>query len=206
MCNLAGRSDVSWVTAMPGTTGTGGEMGDTSGFDALYAASVSRLTGQLYLLTGDREEARDCVQDAFERAWLRWERIAATEDPEAWIRTVARRLAISRWRKVRNAGGAWRRRHHGQDVHDDHAGPSSDRLALVEALQHLPVAQRTAIVLHHLCDLDVAAVAAETGTGVSAVKSQLARGRRALAELLDETTESTTARARPDATSEGRPA
>src|SRR5680860_1037261 len=125
MCNLSGRSGVSWVTAAPARP-DGGEMGDTSGFDSLYAASVSRLTGQLYLLTGDREEARDCVQEAFERAWLRWTRISTTEDPEAWVRTVARRLAVSRWRKVRNAGTAWLRR-----VNDDHAHGSTDRLALV---------------------------------------------------------------------------
>ena len=153
-------------------------------FDALYAANVHRLTGQLYLLTGDREEAHDCVQEAFERAWLRWSSVSRADSPEAWVRTVARRLAVSRWRKARNALTAEWRRSAGARVTEDHGPGAADRVALVRALQALPEVQRTALVLHHLCDLDVAAVAEETGATVSAVKTRLARGRRALADLL----------------------
>ena len=162
-------------------------MTDSTDFDALYAATAPRMMRTLHLLTGDKEEARDCVQEAFERAWVRWPKVSSEGAPEAWVRTVARRLAISRWRKLRNANTAWARHRNGADADShDHASGSTDRLALVDALQQLPVAQRTAIVLHHLCDLDVAAVAAETGTSVTAVKSQRARGRRALADLIGE--------------------
>ncbi|MYR91470.1 SigE family RNA polymerase sigma factor, partial [Streptomyces sp. SID685] len=45
-------------------------------------------------------------------------------------------------------------------------------------------AQRSAMVLHHMCDLSIEQVAAETGASVSAVKSRLARGRTALAARL----------------------
>jgi len=48
------------------------------------------------------------------------------------------------------------------------------------ALRRLSVEQRTALVLHHLCDLDVQAVAAETGASVTTVTSRLSRGRAAL--------------------------
>jgi RNA polymerase sigma-70 factor (ECF subfamily) len=61
-------------------------------------------------------------------------------------------------------------------------------LALREALQKLPEAQRTAIVLHHLCDLPVDEVAAEVGAPVGTVKARLSRGRAALAELLGDPT------------------
>ncbi|GAB2689030.1 SigE family RNA polymerase sigma factor [Thalassiella azotivora] len=153
-------------------------------FDAVYAASVHRLAGQLYLLTGDREEALECVQEAFERAWLRWDSVAAHEDPVAWVRTVAHRVAVSRWRRTRNAVRAWTRHGGGPRQHDGGTAVAADRVALVDALQELPAAQRTAIVLHHLYDLDVATVAAETHSSVSAVKSRLSRGRQALAERL----------------------
>lgn len=159
-------------------------MDHAADFDAFYVSVAPRLVGQLFLLTGDREEARDCVQEALERAWLRWGQVGAMDEPEAWVRTVARRLAVSRWRKVRNAGVAWSRRNHGVGEHADHGNASTKRMALVGALQQLPAEQRTAIVLHHLCDLDVATVAGETASSVSAVKSRLARGRRVLAELL----------------------
>jgi RNA polymerase sigma-70 factor, ECF subfamily len=42
-------------------------------------------------------------------------------------------------------------------------------------------------VLHHLCDLPVRAVAAETGATEGTVKARLSRGRAALAELLSDT-------------------
>jgi RNA polymerase sigma-70 factor (ECF subfamily) len=152
-------------------------------FDELYTSCAHRLTGQLYLLTGSRAEAEDCVQEAFERAWLRWSQVSRADSPEAWVRTVARRLAVSRWRRTRNAVTAWNRRAVPEEL-EAHDRSSTDRLALVAALQQLPTAQRTAIVLHHLCDLDVAAVSVETGQTPSAVKSQLSRGRQRLAGLL----------------------
>jgi RNA polymerase sigma-70 factor (ECF subfamily) len=154
-------------------------------YDEFYAACSAALVGQLYLLTGDREEARDCVQEALERAWLSWDRVSSAEDPQAWVRTVARRLAISRWRRVRNAATAWTRREDAVTA-ADHATVSTQALVLVDALQQLPVDQRVAVVLHYLCDLDVAAVARETGATPSAVKSRLFRGRRALGVLLGE--------------------
>jgi RNA polymerase sigma-70 factor (ECF subfamily) len=81
---------------------------------------------------------------------------------------------------MRNASAAWLRRTPPDEVHD--VDPA--HLALMDALRQLPDKQRVAIVLHHLVDLPVAQVAAETGCTAFAVKQQLARGRAALAELL----------------------
>jgi RNA polymerase sigma-70 factor (ECF subfamily) len=58
-------------------------------------------------------------------------------------------------------------------------------VALVAALARLPLAQRTAIVLHHLVGMPVTEIARETGTPEGTVKARLSRGRRALAVLLD---------------------
>ena len=103
-----------------------------------------------------------------------------TTAPEAWVRTVARRIAVSRWRRARNRLTAHRR--HG--LPEPVPGPSLGFLALTAALARLPVEQRTVLVLHHLCDLPVTEVARETGAPVGTVKARLARGRRALAALL----------------------
>jgi RNA polymerase sigma-70 factor (ECF subfamily) len=139
----------------------------------------------MVLLTGDLAEAEDVTHEAFARAWSRWARVSTYESPEAWVRTVARRLAISRWRKVRGGALAWARHDAGRRAHVPELG--ADHVALVEALRRLPERQRVAVVLHHLADLTVEQVAAETGASVSAVKQQLSRGRRALAGLLDDT-------------------
>jgi len=40
-------------------------------------------------MTGSRAEAEDCVQEAYARAWQRWDKVSGYGDPEAWVRTVA---------------------------------------------------------------------------------------------------------------------
>jgi RNA polymerase sigma-70 factor, ECF subfamily len=151
-------------------------------FDAFYASSVSRLTGQVYAVTGDRAEAQDAVQEAFIRAWRRRASLDRDGHPEAWVRTVAMRLAISRWRRAQTTLTSWRRRGPAADVES----PSPDTVAIVAALRHISAEQRRAIVLHHLCDRTVEQVAAETGAPVGTVKARLARGRAALAPYLTE--------------------
>ncbi|MCX4818506.1 SigE family RNA polymerase sigma factor [Streptomyces sp. NBC_01142] len=149
-------------------------------FDAFYAMAFPRLVGQLYALTGDHGEAQDVVQEAFVRAWDRRASFLADEAPEAWIRTVAMRLAVSRWRRARR----WLElvRHH--PPADRTPGPGPEHTMLVAALRQLPEAQRQAVVLHHLCDLTIEQIAAETGAPAGTVKARLSRGRAALARLL----------------------
>lgn len=153
-------------------------------FDVFYATSFRRLVGQLYAMTGDFAEAQDCVQEAFVRAWGR--RSALDSGPEAWVRTTAWRLAVSRWRRTRRALGLLDQIPPPQPP----PGPDVTQTALLQALRRIPAAQRRAIVLHHLCDLSVSQVAAETGTPPGTVKARLSRGRAALAALLvDEPTD-----------------
>jgi len=151
-------------------------------FDSFYASSASRVLHAVYAMTGDRAEAQDCVQEAYARAWQRWGSVSGYGDPEAWVRTVARRIAVSRWRKARNAVTAWRR--HGDPP--DAAPPSEDHVVLVAALRRLPETQRHALVLHYLVGLSVEDIARETGSPSGTIKARLHRGRVALAGLLGE--------------------
>ncbi len=160
-------------------TDSGGGMTEDE-FDAFYAVAFPRLTGQLYAFTGDLGEAQDVVQEAFVRAWDRRQQFLADSAPEAWIRTVAMRLAVSRWRRAKRWLELMRR----TPPPTSTPGPDPEHTALVAALRELPEAQRRAIVLHHLCDLSVEQVASETGAPVGTVKARLARGRAALAKRL----------------------
>ena len=62
---------------------------------------------------------------------------------------------------------------------------NSGLLDLHKALRALPLGQRQVIVLHHLVGLPVEEVARELRVPTGTVKSRLARGRRALAQVLD---------------------
>ena len=153
---------------------------DESAFDEFYALSYRRLVGQIYAMCGNLAEAQDCVQEAFVRAWDKRRRLDVDQYPEAWVRTVAYRLAVSRWRRARRGLQPPDRAYASAAP----AQPNIARIALVRALQQLPPDQRRAIVLHHLCDLSVSDIAIETGSPTGTVKARLSRGRAALALLL----------------------
>lgn len=155
-------------------------MRDTSGFDAFYTGTSRRVLHQMYAMTGNLADAQELVQEAYARAWQRWSSVATYDDPEAWVRTVAWRLAASRWRKAKNGVAAMLR--HGPPNHSPE--PSIDNVALVTALRQIPEAQRRTVVLHHLVGLSVAEVAHEMHVPEGTVKARLSRGRAALAQLL----------------------
>jgi RNA polymerase sigma-70 factor (ECF subfamily) len=163
----------------------GSETMDQEAFDAFYQASFGRLVGQIYAMCGNIAEAQDCVQEAFIRAWDRRRALDLDQSPEAWVRTVAYRLAVSRWRRARKSLLPPDRAH----TPAPPAEPDVHRVALARALQALPADQRRAIVLYHLCDLSVAEVAAEVNAPTGTVKARLSRGRAALATLLADSEE-----------------
>jgi RNA polymerase sigma-70 factor, ECF subfamily len=156
-------------------------MPEADDFDMFYAATSRRLVGQIFAMTGDLGEAEDAVQEAYIRAWRRWPRIRAYDDPEAWLRVVAYRITVNSWQKARNRLTA-----HRAGRHHELPGLSPDLVALVSALRRIPESQRRAIVLHHLAGLSVEEIAHETGAPTGTVKARLARGRRALAPLVSE--------------------
>ena len=157
-------------------------MPDELDFDEFYTASFRRIVSQIYAMTGNLTEAEDSVQEAYARAWQRWEDVRRYGDPEAWIRTVAYRLSVSAWRKAVNRRAA----HHRAAASPELPGLSPDHLTLVSALRRISPDQRRAIVLYHLVGLTIAEIAAETGAPEGTVKSHLNRGRKALVPLVSE--------------------
>lgn len=154
-------------------------MGDAKGFDEFYAARASQLVRNIYLSTGDLTRAQDCVQEAFVRAWLRWDSLHSS-DPVGWVTTVAWRLAIKDWRRLTRELASYIRSGAPAEV----GPPSADVVATQQALAVLPVKQRTALVLFYFEDLPISTIATVLDLPEGTVKSQLARGRDALKELI----------------------
>jgi RNA polymerase sigma-70 factor, ECF subfamily len=152
------------------------------GFTAFFQDAYPGIVGQLRLLTGDLAGAEDVAQEAFTRAAGRWPQLARYDQPEAWVRKTAFRLAVDLLRRA----GRQRRllaRLGSRREPDPELTPQDQ--AVVEALQRLPLPLREVLVLHHCLDLPVETVAAQTGVSVGTVKSRLSRGRERLAGLLD---------------------
>lgn len=153
---------------------------DPGEFDALYAREWPRLVGQLTVVCGSRQEAADCVQEAFVRAWEQRSRLHG--DAGGWVRTAALRVAVSRWRRTRNALTAWAR-------HERAAVPGRDSGSAWQgagwhAMLALPAVQREAVAMHHVLDMSVADIAALVGVPEGTVKTRLARGRQSMAAAL----------------------
>lgn len=149
-------------------------------FDDFYAGSSAQVVRTLHAMTGNLAEAQDVVQEAYARAWQRWGTVGRYDAPEAWVRQVAWRLAVSRARRAKVGLGKLK----GAGASGVVPALQPDHVALVAALRQIPEAQRRAVVLHHLVGLSVAEVAAECGVPDGTVKARLSRGRAALAALL----------------------
>jgi RNA polymerase sigma-70 factor (ECF subfamily) len=150
---------------------------DEMAFERLYRGSFALLVGQLFILTTNRAEAEEAVQEAFARLWPRWHELREWDNPEAWVRRVAINIAISRWRKHSRLVSL---RESNVPIPD--AGSPVGELA--EALRHVRRKHRQALLLHHVIGLSVAEVASEMSARQGTVKSWLSRGRNELERLL----------------------
>ncbi|WP_052707208.1 LuxR C-terminal-related transcriptional regulator [Streptomyces rubellomurinus] len=160
-------------------------------FEELYEAAHTRLVQQVFLLTACRHRAVHCVRLAFGDARRRWGRVAATGDPEGWVRARASELALSPWHR----GGprrahAWQLPHRrikvrpadeSQAVLPDHDRLTDRDRALLKALKRLSRPQRRALVLHDGLGLPAAAVAVEVESSRTAAEARVWAARTALA-------------------------
>ena len=78
----------------------------TQSFEDLVAAEHSGLFGALCMITGDRLEAEDIMQDAFHKLWEHWDRVKDMDDPKGYLYRAALNLHRKR---VRRTGVAIRR-------------------------------------------------------------------------------------------------
>jgi RNA polymerase sigma-70 factor (ECF subfamily) len=152
--------------------------------EVVFEASYRRLVGQLYAVCGDLAEAEDVVAEAFVKAAGRERQFDRTDNPEAWLRTVAVNLARTRHRR-RLLGGRILHRVYARDPVHPELG--TDRLVLMRAMRALPSHHREAIALHYLVDLPISEIAAMLGVPDGTVKGRLSRGRQQLAQILADT-------------------
>ena len=69
------------------------------GFEEFAAARLPALLRYAVVLTGDRELARDLVQEALTKALVRWRRIERVDEPYAYVRTIVTNLYLSLLRR-----------------------------------------------------------------------------------------------------------
>jgi RNA polymerase sigma-70 factor (ECF subfamily) len=164
--------------------------GDHEAFEELVRATYMDAYTLAFRLTGDEEDARDVVQEAYLRAYRGLKRFRGEAQFTTWLYRITANCAAS------TLGKRARHRHDVLEDDDDVADPSgrvdpaeqADRGAtrdrLKAALAELPPRLRTVVVLRDVYDLSHEAIAAELGISESAAKVRLHRARRKLRERL----------------------
>jgi RNA polymerase sigma-70 factor (ECF subfamily) len=168
--------------------------GDRRAFDELVRATYADTYSLAYRLTGDEEDARDVVQEAYLRAFKGLKRFRGDAAFTTWMYRITANCASTQ------LGRRTRHRHEElpDDLPYDERTPRGDRVGdpessaeavagrerLQEALLRLPPRLRTVVVLRDVYDLPHEAIAAELGISTSAAKVRLHRARRRLREDL----------------------
>src|SRR5436305_156842 len=142
-------------------------------FDDWYRGEHPRLLASMLLISGSLDEAREATDEALARAYERWPRVGAMDSPGGWTYRVAVNVLRRRGRR-RSLEQQLLRRSAVVDV----PPPAGEAWSLVA---HLPLRQRTAVVLRYAADLPEADIARIMGVRRGTVAATLTQARQRLA-------------------------
>jgi RNA polymerase sigma-70 factor, ECF subfamily len=179
---MDGLASTRATDAGPAATGSPQAGAPIRDFEAFFVSERLRLYRALVLLTADRAEAEDIMQEAFVRLWERWDRVGAMEDPVGYLYRTA--LNGFRARLRRTAAAARRRFRLGAAV--DPFEHVEDRDTLARVLKAATVRQRTAVVLTEVLALTSKEAARLMGVSAVTVRRLAGKGRDAMRRSLEE--------------------
>ncbi|HEU6445536.1 MAG TPA: sigma-70 family RNA polymerase sigma factor [Gaiellaceae bacterium] len=154
-----------------------------SGFDRLYRRHATSVYRYVYAVLGNHSDAEDVTQQTFLNAYRAIAGGTTPRKAENWLVTIAHNELRRHFRKT-----------HGRalevELDEELAQPAPERsdpsLAdVLRALQHLPPAQRAALVMREFEGRSYAEMAQILDVTQDTLEGLIFRGRRALAEQLE---------------------
>ncbi len=164
--------------------------GDQEALDTLLRRHVDRLHAVCRQITGNDSDSADATQEALIAVVRGLPRFDGRSSFSTWAYRIATNACLDELR---------RRRRRPEPLADElleaTAGPgapsgaalidaAADRVDIDRALAKLPLEFRVAVVLRDLSGLEYSEIADVLGVPTGTVKSRIARGRGALADLL----------------------
>ena len=151
-------------------------------FVELATARGPALFRTAWLLTGDWHLAEDLVQETLGRVYARWSRVAAADDPAAYVHTVLVNVFHSHRRRRSSTERP-------TDVSELTEAARSDadislKVALRDALGRLDRLDRAVVVLRYWDDLDAPATGVLVGLSPAAVRTRCSRALTRLRQVL----------------------
>jgi RNA polymerase sigma-70 factor (sigma-E family) len=126
------------------------------------------------VLAGDEHRAEDLVQEVLARAYLRWDSITRSDEPDVYVRQAIVNATRSWWRRRSS-------RETPVDAVADRPVPgafdadTAERDALWRRIRRLPARQRAVLVLRYYEDLDDSTIGAILGCAPATVRSHAMR-------------------------------
>jgi RNA polymerase sigma-70 factor (ECF subfamily) len=153
----------------------------TASFEGFFEDHHRSLYGALCLVTGNRAEAEEIMQDAFLKIWERWDRVGRLEDPGAYLYRTGMNLFRNR---MRRASVAARRAFSPASSSDDLAAVE-DRDEVVRFIRPLPPRQRAAMVLTIYLGYSSEEAARILGIRPSTVRALVSQGRSGVRQAME---------------------
>lgn len=157
--------------------------------DMVYSTAVR--------LIGNETQAEDIAQEVFIKAHEHFDNLRSSPSAGGWLKTVATNLSLNHITRYKKRWSFFsdlvHKNDEGEDREVEFAAPdtfftgvdSSERREWVErALEKLPDHQRVPLVLFHFEDMPYEEIAKKTRVSLSKVKTDILRGREALAKIL----------------------
>jgi RNA polymerase sigma-70 factor (ECF subfamily) len=151
-------------------------------FEAFFVEHYDAIAQSVAFVCGDAQRADDATQEAFIKAYARWNKVRRYDNVGAWIR----RIAINASRDAHRADTRRTRREEralaqaSNETSD--VGGSDSTLRLLETL---PERQRAIAALYYLDEMPVPDIAAVLGIAEGTVRFHLSEARNRLREHLD---------------------
>jgi RNA polymerase sigma-70 factor (ECF subfamily) len=166
--------------------------GDTKAFELLFSRNERLVYRTAYLITGDREEAKDVLQEVFVAVW-KWRH---TFNPErgkftTWLHRITvnecskrhkkRRIAFLSLEKVENKGYC---SDETTELPEDIMISREEHNRLMKALGSLDTKHRSVLVLRFFNELSYDEIASVVGISLGTVKSRIHYALKTLREEL----------------------
>jgi RNA polymerase sigma-70 factor (ECF subfamily) len=153
-------------------------LGEPHTFESFFHDHHRDLYAAMWLITRNRQEAEEVMQDAFLRLWERWDRVESLDDPEGYLYRTAMNVFRSRKRRA-----ALALRRLGQAPPPDDLLDSIERReVLVKALASLTPRERAAVVMTDVLGFSSQEAAKALGIKSATVRVLASRGRARMKE------------------------
>jgi len=160
--------------------------GDRKAFERVARDYANMVIAIGYRLLGSQEDARDCAQDAFVKAWENVDRYNPRWSVATWLRRIVTNLALDRLRKRKILTGfpeGLERTAESQAEGPDALVERKERADQVWGLlDTLPDKYRLVLVMREIEGMEVSEISDETGVKPATVRWRLHRARELFRE------------------------